>query len=281
MAIGAAIGSVVTGALSNNASKKATRASSASAASSLAENRRQFDLQQANQLPFIESGANALGQLNNQLSQGPGRFEGGPQFQNFQGGDRFDFDLQEDPGFKFALAQGEKAANRAQAGTGGFNSGNRLAELTDRAAGISSQFANDAFNRQLGQSNTNFGRDVTEFGLNNKVQSQNFGQNLQTFGVNQDLRQNQINNLQGVAHLGQNAASNLGAAGSNFANSNANISQTNAVNQGNIGMNNAANINNAVQSGISNAFLSSQLNKNGGGGGNQLFGQSNPNQFAF
>lgn len=89
----------------------------------------------------------------------------GETLSTFDNRDRFKFDLESDAGYQFARDEGIKATNREMAAGGKFNSGNRLAAISDRVTGIASQYANDAYNRQIGESTTNYGRGVGEYGL--------------------------------------------------------------------------------------------------------------------
>lgn len=100
---------------------------------------------------------------------------GVPALQNFQSPGNFAYDLQSDPGYKFALDQAMNQATRGAAAQGKLGSGNLLAELSDRAAGIASQYANDAFNRQLATSQENYGRARDVNAINNQLAQSRFG----------------------------------------------------------------------------------------------------------
>ena len=104
----------------------------------------------------------------------------------YQGTGDFVFNLEDDPGYQFARAEAERAVNRGQAGMGGFNSGNRLAELGDRIAGLASTYANDAFNRQFSTSRENYGRNLTDYNVNADRNRDLYGRNLTQFGLDTD-----------------------------------------------------------------------------------------------
>ena len=160
----------------------------------------------------------------------------------------FQFKMEEDPGYRFALEEARKQAIRQSAAQGGRNSGNVLAELNDRAVGLASTYANDVYNRQLGVHNTNanlanqrYQRDLSEYGLGVE-------RNRDMYGRTQD----RLNRLSSMAGLGQTTANTLGTLGSNTAanigNAIGNASQikAGAYTQG------ANAMNNAVQGGLSN-----------------------------
>ncbi len=251
MAIGtgaAIIGSSVLGAVSsNNASSKAAKAQQRATDQSIGEQRRQYDQNRKDMMPWRDAGVNALNQYEGMIGQDAGAM---PEFNNTT---QFNFDLQADQGYNFARDEAIKATNRAAGAQGEFNSGNRLAAIADRVTGVASQFANDAYSRQLGQSKENYGRDLTNYGI--KVD-----RNKDLYGRGQD----QMNRFASLANVGQttsNAMANMGTQNSNAIGS---YLTNNAANQGNLAMNNAANINNAFQSGASNWMLNNYLKKKPG-----------------
>ena len=60
----------------------------------------------------------------------------------------FEFNLEDDPIYNFAIDEAMRGTGRQYAAQGMGNSGNVLAALNDRAVGVASQYQNDAFNRQ-------------------------------------------------------------------------------------------------------------------------------------
>lgn len=291
-------GALLTGLMGGKAAGEQSDASEASKRESLAEQKRQFDLQRADQAPYREAGANALGDLQgglragdytpNQFNYQGGQPEGAP-LPEFAGGNRFNFNLEEDQGYQFARDQGIKSANREAAAGGSYNSGNRLAEIADRVTGIASQYADQAFNRQMGASRENYGRDVSEYGLNYgreqdiygrdvSREASDYGRSLTGFGIGRENQQdaygqnqNYLNRLSSIAGLGQTATARGAAAGSNMANAVAGINQANALGQANAANTRYGSINNAFQGGASNLMLMNRLNSNiipvGGQGG--------------
>ncbi len=246
MSVGAAMlgGSVVSGLLGHDSAKDASRGADRATRRSLEEQGRQFDLTYEDQAPFRRAGVSAL----SQLQDGIGNYN--TNLPTFDGGEDFDFNLEADPGYNFARDEAIKATNRASAGQGGYNSGNRLAAIADRITGVASQYANDAYNRQIGTSRENYGRNLTQFNADRSREGDLYGRD-----------QNRLNRLSNVVDIGRGSVNATGAAGQNFANSTSNIRGSNAINQGNLSIGNAQNLNNAIQGGASNYMLNNMLNK--------------------
>jgi hypothetical protein len=106
-------------------------------------------------------------------------------------------DFQQDPGYQFRLAEGEKAINRAAAARGGYDSGGALKALTRYGQGVASDEYGNAFNRWNTQNNQLYNRFAS------------------------------------LAGVGQLANQQVGQAGQGYANAASNIAQNNAANQGN------------------------------------------------
>jgi hypothetical protein len=107
---GAAVVGTVGGALiSSKATGKAADQQAKGTADGIAENRRQFDIVQANQAPYLEAGKVALGKLaaENEI----------PLDQNA---------IHMDPGYQFGLREGQRAIERQAAAGGGRISGAAL-----------------------------------------------------------------------------------------------------------------------------------------------------------
>jgi hypothetical protein len=145
------------------------------------------------------------------------------------GMDPFSFNLENDDIYQFAQDEGLRGAQRRMAQTGHGNSGNVFAELQNRSSGIASQYQNDAFNRQLGGYQQNYGQE-----------------------------QNYLNRLSGLSGGGQNAANTLAGYGGQSAANQGNIYMQDAANQGNM----YQGMNNALQGGIGNYLTYDYLNNN-------------------
>lgn len=136
--------------------------------------------------PYSDTGKQANTALQNQLSSGA---LGG----NFTPGD-----LTKEPGYQFALSQGQQALDRKQAAGGNYYSGQALKEAQTYGQGLADQTYNDAYNRWLQQ------------------------------------QQNTYNILSGQQKVGYDAAGNIGKYAVDIGNANANntIAKNNNTNQG-------------------------------------------------
>jgi len=180
----------------SNAADTAARASGQASDASIAEQRRQFDIAQANQQPFLAAGTGAVNQLGAGLQPG-GRFSAAPQF-------NFDYNQNTDPGYGFRFDQGMRGVNASMAARGRGLSGANIKGAIDYGQGMGSQEYNNAFNRY-----------VTGFNANTNAQNTDF------------------NRLSGVAGTGQTAAGNLATLGSNTAGNIGNALMGSAANTGN------------------------------------------------
>ena len=182
--------------------------------------------------PYRDAGTNAL----SQYQEGIGGYNQDlPQY-NSPG--QFQFNPQEDEGFLAARQSGLQAVERNMNQQGNQNSGNILAALNQKGMEFGYNNYNDMFNRQLGESNTNYDRNLRDFGIAS-------GQEQDLYGRNQ----NYLGQLGGLANSGQNAANFTGQMGGQ-----------NAMNQMNASQFGAGSINNAIQGGLSNYYGNQQFN---------------------
>lgn len=123
-AVGASLGSGIAGA---SASKKASKAQQQSAMSAIDEQRRQFDLTRQDNMPWLQAGQNALGQLTNPLA-------------NFQAS----------PDYQFRRDEGIRGIQQTAAARGGLASGNALKALTQYNSNLASGEFGNWWNRQAG-----------------------------------------------------------------------------------------------------------------------------------
>ena len=180
----------------------------------------------------------------------------------FNAGEEFKFNLEADKGYQFARDEAIRSANRALASQGMRNSGNRLAEISDRVTGLASTYANDAYNRQLGAYNTNYGRRRDIYGADVDKYNRALGRYQLGVARNQDMygrSQDRLNRLSAMAGVGQSTANALGNMGYNTSSSISNAWNNNAINQSNAAMIKANSLNNAVQGGIENYITYEKL----------------------
>jgi hypothetical protein len=119
--------------LQSQGARDAARASAAGDAAAIAEQRRQFDLTRADQMPWLTSGVSALGRLNDPTA------------------------FTQSPGYQFVRGETLRDTNNQFAARGGALSGNAQRALQDRAGNLASLEYNNWFNQQsnlagLGQS---------------------------------------------------------------------------------------------------------------------------------
>lgn len=162
----------------------------------------QFATQQANLKPFLETGQTAVTALGQQV------FGGG--FPDWTG--KFtapnDVTEQNDPGYQFRLAQGEKALENAAASRGTVLSGGHLKAL--------SRYGQDYASNEYGN-----------------VYNRAFQQYLQGYNEFQNNQANKFNRFAALAGVGQTAATNLNAAAGQNASNVSNIMLGSANNIGN------------------------------------------------
>jgi len=200
----------------SNAASTAAEASGRASDASIAEQRRQYDLNRTDQAPFLTAGTGAVNQLAAGLAPG-GQFASATPF-NFQ------YNQNTDPGYGFRFSEGMKALDRSAASRGGLLSGATL-----RGA-------------------TRFGQDLAAGSRQNA-----FNEYLTGFNANTGERNQLYNRYAGVAGTGQTAANQIGAQGANMASNIGNAYMTSAANTGNAAMS-AAGIRNSAYGGAANVL---------------------------
>jgi len=227
-------GSLLSSQSSSNAANTAAEASGRASDASIAEQRRQYDLNRTDQAPFLTAGTGAVNQLAAGLAPG-GQFASATPF-NFQ------YNQNTDPGYGFRFSEGMKALDRSAASRGGLLSGATL-----RGA-------------------TRFGQDLAAGSRQNA-----FNEYLTGFNANTGERNQLYNRYAGVAGTGQTAANQIGAQGANMASNIGNAYMTSAANTGNAAMS-AAGIRNSAYGGAANV-LGRMYGRNPYGVGQQLSNQ--------
>jgi hypothetical protein len=246
--IGAATGLIGAGISSNAAGNAATtqaNAANAAAQATLEGTKYQTDAmlkaaQEANSLqelmfllgydaqqPYQQVGTGALMTLKDLMQPGGYLSESAPQFE-------FDVSkVAQDPGYQFALEEGQKALERSAAARGTLLSGATAKALQRYGNDYATTKTNDVYNRDLTTYNTNIG----------------------TENMN---RTNLFNRLSGLAGTGQQASGQMGAAAGQLGASMGNNLTGTAGNVANLNMSGI----NAAQNyltGAANARASSQV----------------------
>jgi hypothetical protein len=192
-------GSLLSSQSASSAADTAAQASGQASAASIAEQRRQYDLNRTDQAPYLAAGTESVNELAAGLRLG-GRFASATPF-NFQ------YDQSTDPGYGFRFSEGMKALDRSAASRGGLLSGATL-----RGA-------------------TRFGQDLAAGSRQNAFNEYLTGFNAQTGERNQ-----LYNRYAGVAGTGQQATNQIVAQGANMASNIGNTLMSNAANTGNAAM---------------------------------------------
>jgi hypothetical protein len=234
-ALGAA-GSIASNSAQSKAAKSAANASQQATDASIAEQRRQFDIAQQNQQPWLNTGTAALGQLASLygLSTGVGSQPSTGQGFNEAG---------------YLLANPDVAASIQQGGFGGsaLNHYNQYGQAEGRQGGVATtgqvggatatpsgmdafftspdyQFRQNEQARALTARNASLG--IQDSGAAQKAALQYSG-NLASGEFN-----NYANRLASLAGVGQSAANQSAQQGQNFANNFSNLQGQNAQNLG-------------------------------------------------
>jgi len=203
-------------ALQSHAINKATEAQQKAAENQLGFQKEMYSTQQQAFEPYLETGRQALGNLNQQMQGGLNQNladQYGGQIQNFNPDaivrnpdfaapqtETANFDpnvnIQQDPGFKFRIEQGLEALQRSHTATG-VSGGAAAKAITEYSQGLASQEYGQAYQRGLQSSERN-----------QSINQQNFGQAAQNYSLNSANHQQWIQNA-----LGANQANNQNALG--------------------------------------------------------------------
>lgn len=139
MLVAAGVG-VAGAAISANATGNAASAETNAANSANATEMAQYNQNRQDMMPWLQSGQQALGQLNQQLPNLTRGFSAA--------------DFVADPGYQFNLQQGQQAIERSAAAKGGLSSGATMKSLASYSQGLANSTFDDAFNR-YNTTNTN------------------------------------------------------------------------------------------------------------------------------
>lgn len=137
-------GAVVAGVAGAIGADRAAKTQAGATREAIDEQRREFDIGQANLKPFRDLAIPALGQLGAGLQPG-GEFN-----------KPFNFDITQDPGYQFRLSQGTTAIENSGAARGMQLSSANLKDLLRFGQDYASGEFNQAFNRDLATKNQRF-----------------------------------------------------------------------------------------------------------------------------
>jgi hypothetical protein len=172
--VGVAVAGLAGSMIASNASQNAadTQANAENNAANMMQN--QYNLSRQDIQPWLDSGRNALSQLNQQLPNLTRSFSLA--------------DFQQDPGYQFNLQQGQQAIARSAAARGLGDSTAALKDTATFSQGLAANQYQNAFNNfNTNQANT-FNRLATMAGMGQQAATTNGAQGLQSAAnIGQDL----------------------------------------------------------------------------------------------
>ena len=126
---------------------------------------------------------------------GPGAYTPTAAMPVYSGGDRFQFNLTEDPGYQFIRDEAMRAVRRSMPGY--QQSGNVLSALQNRASGLAASYQDDLRRAQLAEDQANYGRGVTDYNILADRNREMYGRGVTDFGIDLDVNRDIYN--RGVA----------------------------------------------------------------------------------
>lgn len=192
VAVAIGVSALVGAAASSSAANSAANAETNAANQANSTLQSQYNQTRQDNMPWLQSGQNALNQLNQQMPNLTRSFSLA--------------DFQQDPGYQFNLQQGQQAIERSAAARGLLDSTGTLKNLDSYTQGLASNEYQNAYNRY------------------NQNQSNTFNRLAQMAGVGQQAA---AQNQQAGAATAQGVANNLTGAGN--ATAAANIAQGNNI----------------------------------------------------
>jgi hypothetical protein len=255
----ALIGGITSAAIGANAAGNAASEQEQASQNALQFQQQTLATNEANAKPYQAAGTEALSTLESDLpnlTQGFSPTAAGlPSTFSYNAGD-----FTADPGYAFAVQQGNKAIENSAAARGGDVSGGALKSLDSYDVGMADQDYGNAYNRALG------------------TYQQNYSNAENTFYNNEN---NAFSKLGSVVNTGLGANATVAGTSENFANNASNIAigEGNAAAAGTVGTANAINtgITGATSTTANSILLNQLLNGSAPAVGNN---SSYTNQFA-
>ncbi len=261
---GAIIGSVIAGSsifnsiVGSSAAKKASQQQVAADQLAIDEQRRQFDTTQKNFAPFLQGGQSSMADLMKAFQSGkfgPGSTGPVPQFTKEFMAPTLQ-QAEQNPGYQFALQQGQKGINQAAASTGGAISGGTLRAADQFANSLATTNYQQVFNNALSTYGTGldaYKAQLAGYGASLAGQEQEFGQLVTPIQIGAGAAGT-------VGQFGANAAGNIGQLLQGIGTSQAagTVGSTNAITSG---------VSNVSNLGIQAILLKGLFGPGGSGGG--------------
>lgn len=202
-----AAGGLASAVIGSSAAKTAAKEQEEATQQAIAEQQREFNIEQGNSAPFVQAGQQSIAQIMKGLQDGT---FGPGSIPNFKPPTLAD--AQQTPGYQFTQQQGNKGILEGAAATGGAISGGTL--------------------KSLDQYNTN---------LANTTYSNIYNQALSTYGANLTNQAQQFGQLVAPAQIGSGSTAAINATGSQTSSSIAGLLQALGTSQaaGTVGSANA------------------------------------------
>lgn len=187
----------------SGAAKDAANASNQATQASIDEQKREFDINQTNQAPWLNTGKSALSVLSGMYglnSDGSGTSANAPDYSAFYNS----------PDYQFALTQGQGSLDRDAAARGTLYSGGHTADAISFGQGLASQQFGNFYNRMAGLAGAG---QTTAINLGNQgmQMASNIG-NLNMMNAG-----NQMNSIYNNANAWSNLAGQVGQVGGQLA----------------------------------------------------------------
>jgi hypothetical protein len=209
-------GSIASGVMNSDAASSAAQLQYQSAQQALAFQKQVYGTEQQQVAPYIASGQSNLNQLNSQMGNltapfNPSANGVAPQFSYTAQ------DFQTNPGFQFALQQGQQALQRSAASKAGVLSGAAQKELANYTTGAAEQGFGTAYQQALQAYQTNYGNAFNTYEANQQNAysrlAQQAGQGLSATGQANQAGMNYAN-MSGQYAVGAGNAAAAGTLGS-------------------------------------------------------------------
>lgn len=212
-----AVGGIASSLIGANAASSAAQTQEQGTQAAIAEQQREFNVEQQNAAPYLQAGQGSLAQLT--AGTAPGGSLVAPFGETYTTPAPFSYGAftaptgvteTNDPGYQFRLQQGEQALERGAAASGGAFSGGTLKALQRYGQDYASNEYSNVYNRALQGYNTNFTNAYNAYNLNTQTGLQGYQTRFNTYNTNQT---NAYNRLASLAGLGQTAVGQLNNAG--------------------------------------------------------------------
>jgi len=187
VAVGGAslVGGYMSSQAQKSASKNAANASNAATQASIDEQKREFDINQANQAPWLNTGKSALAMLGGMYGLNADGSNSGaaPDYSAFYSS----------PDYQFPLQQGQQAQDRSAAARGSLYSGQHTADTIQFGQGLASQQFGNYYNRLAGLAGVGQSA-ANQLGAYGQNYANNVGNlNMQNAGNQTDSIYNRVN----------------------------------------------------------------------------------------